>query len=100
MSALTCRSFSNFCQDLDVGKVSAMCCRLAVYYDLGKYEQAIQDFSKAIEVAPGLETLYFNRGSVYYHLGKYTQVIQDSSKAIELTPPSVTIMVRQLQPII
>jgi hypothetical protein len=30
MSALTCRYFSDFCQDLAVGKVSAMCCRFAV----------------------------------------------------------------------
>jgi hypothetical protein len=29
MSALTCRYFSDFCQDLAVGKVSAMCCRFA-----------------------------------------------------------------------
>jgi hypothetical protein len=32
LSALSCRYFSNFCQDLAVGKMSAISCRFAASY--------------------------------------------------------------------
>jgi len=52
----------------------------------GNYQQAINDFNKAIEIYPKLVDAYVNRGSVYFKLGNYQQSMIDYNKAIELNP--------------
>lgn len=53
---------------------------------LGNYQQAIEDFSKAIEIRPLSAIAYTNRGNSYNSLGNYQQAIEDFSKAIEINP--------------
>ena len=58
-----------------------------VQYDVqGKYEQAINEFTKAIELNPGYADIYNKRGLSYYNQEKYDQAIRDYNKAIELNP--------------
>ena len=58
-----------------------------VYAEIWKYDQAIADFNKAIELNHGYINLaYYKRGKVYDDLGKYDQAIADYTKAIELQP--------------
>ena len=53
---------------------------------LGKHEEAIKDYDKAIELKP-LEVMpYNNRGLAKFHLGKYEEAIRDFEKALELDP--------------
>ena len=56
------------------------------YYRAGKFEQAIKDFNKAIELQPAYGTAYNNRGNAYKNTAKYKQALEDYSKAIELQP--------------
>lgn len=44
------------------------------------------DFSKAIELKPGYDEAYSNRGAAYLSKGKIDQAIADFSKAVELNP--------------
>ena len=60
--------------------------RGVAYSGLGNYRQAIEDFSKAIEIKPGYPEAYFNRGVVYKGLGNYKLAIEDYSRAIEIKP--------------
>ena len=62
---------------------------------LGKIEEAIEDYSKAIEINPQYSVAYNNRGlySLIYHLGKAFNLLgrnhlahEDYSKAIEINP--------------
>jgi tetratricopeptide (TPR) repeat protein len=53
---------------------------------LEKYQNAIQDFSRAIELLPDFCYDYINRGNLYYKLGQYDKAIQDYSKALKLEP--------------
>ena len=56
------------------------------YCQIGQYDQAISDFSKAIEINPRLAHAYNNRGATYLYKGQYDQAILDLSKAIEINP--------------
>lgn len=56
------------------------------YIDLKKYNEAIADFTKALELKPDYAEAYLNRGTVYDELKKYNEAIADYSKAIELKP--------------
>ncbi len=52
----------------------------------GNYKEAIEAFTKAIEIDPNNATAYRNRGLAYKSLGNNEQAIQDYDKAIELNP--------------
>ena len=56
------------------------------YLDLGKYDEAIKAFTKAIELDPGTSAIYYNRGTAYFVLEDYQKAIDDYSKAIKLDP--------------
>ena len=49
-----------------------------------RYEEAIQEFNKAIELDPNLAEAYSNRGDAYLNLGQLALAIQDYTEAIRL----------------
>ena len=55
-------------------------------YHLGKYQDAIEDLDKAIELDPKLKNAYYGRGDVKYALGNFQDAIEDYNKTIELKP--------------
>jgi len=54
---------------------------------LHKYNKAIQDFNKAIELEPDFAIAYFNRGCAYENDGKYRLALKDFNHAEEILPP-------------
>lgn len=52
----------------------------------GDHNDAINAYSRAIELNPKYGAAYFNRGCAYYALGNYGQAIKDYEKAIEFNP--------------
>lgn len=75
--------------------------RASIYYSIAKYDEAITDWSKAIDCrkndnrdAPfsghsvSLSSNYYNRGSLYKMQGKYDLTVADFTKAAELTKVS------------
>src|SRR5512139_183805 len=56
------------------------------YCQIGKYDQAISDFTKAIKINPRLAHAYNNRGAAYLYEDQYDQAISDFNKAIEIDP--------------
>ncbi|MFM6519159.1 MAG: tetratricopeptide repeat protein, partial [Microcystis panniformis] len=57
-----------------------------LYYNQQKYELALSDYSKAIEINPNLAQAYYNRGLLYYNQQKYDLALSDYNKAIEINP--------------
>jgi tetratricopeptide (TPR) repeat protein len=55
------------------------------YFESGRYDRAITDFTHAIELEPDPFS-YYNRGNAHYGLEEYPEAITDYSKAIELDP--------------
>ena len=56
------------------------------FFDLGKFEDAIQDYNKAIDLNPNDESVYYNRGVAFIYLNEYEKAIENLSKAIDLDP--------------
>ena len=52
----------------------------------GVYEQAIESYSKAIEMEATFAEAYFNRGVSHYEMGLYDEAIDDLTRAIDLNP--------------
>ena len=56
----------------------------------GDLEQAIADFSRAIELEPENATAYRGRGVAYNESGDPDQALADFERAIELQPDEAT----------
>jgi len=59
------------------------------YADQGKWNEAVAEYTKAIEIAPKLAEAYNNRASAYTENGDYAKAIADCNKVIEMDPESV-----------
>ena len=56
------------------------------YSRKGLYDQAISDYTKALEINPGFAAPYQYRGHAYMAKGLYDEAISDYSKAQEINP--------------
>jgi tetratricopeptide (TPR) repeat protein len=64
-----------------------------------KYDEAIQDYTRAIEIYPNYEQAYKNRAITYAHKGNYNKAIADGAEFLRLTPgdPSAEKMRQQIE---
>ncbi|MBW1726356.1 MAG: tetratricopeptide repeat protein [Deltaproteobacteria bacterium] len=53
---------------------------------LKKYNQAIEDFSRAIKLDPNNAEYYYKRGVTYGNLNQHQKAIEDFNEAIRLNP--------------
>ena len=60
--------------------------RGSTYYKLKRYDDALSDFHRAIELNPNLADAYYNRGVTYRHLQRYNDALAEIHRAIELNP--------------
>jgi hypothetical protein len=59
-------------------------------YESGKYEEAVAEYTKAIELDPKLAAAYYNRGLAYFKMKQYDSALADFNKTLELNPKSST----------
>jgi tetratricopeptide (TPR) repeat protein len=52
----------------------------------GNYQQAIADYTQAIQLRPDFAVAYVNRQKVHFWQGNYNQAIADGNQAIKLNP--------------
>jgi tetratricopeptide (TPR) repeat protein len=52
----------------------------------GNYDEAIEEYTAAIELDPDLATAYLGRGQAYFPQGRSLMAVSDYSRAIELDP--------------
>ena len=53
---------------------------------MGKYNAALEDFTKAIEMAPKNAVLYCDRGYTYACKKNFPAAVEDYTRALELDP--------------
>ncbi|MGQ0827852.1 MAG: tetratricopeptide repeat protein [Bacteroidota bacterium] len=51
-----------------------------------KYDKAVADLSRAIQLKSDYPEAYYNRGLAYYYLGKHEEAISDYTSAIQYNP--------------
>ena len=54
------------------------------YAKKGMFDEAIAEYTKAIQINPNASFTYINRGNAYYSKGSVEQAISDFGKAIEI----------------
>jgi tetratricopeptide (TPR) repeat protein len=59
------------------------------FSDQGKWNEAIAEYTKAIEIAPKLAEAHNNRATAYTEKGDYDKAIADCNTVIEMDPESV-----------
>ena len=60
--------------------------RADAYYNLGQYNEAIVDFSKAIQLNPGFALSYYNRANCYGQTGRFKESLEDLNNSLRLNP--------------
>jgi len=58
-------------------------------YEKGEYDEAIRDYSRAIELKPNDADYFNNRGLCYKRIGNNLQAISDFNRATAIDPGSV-----------
>jgi tetratricopeptide (TPR) repeat protein len=78
---------------IDIGDRAEQLDLKTVYYYLGKthgyngdWQTAIDDFSKALSIAPSFADAYNDRGYSFEKIGKQDSAISDYKKALEINP--------------
>jgi tetratricopeptide (TPR) repeat protein len=64
-------------------------CRANAYNKMRRCEEAVADYSRAIELDPNHAWAWHNRGQAYGHLGQWDNALTDFSRAIDLDPKDV-----------
>ena len=54
------------------------------FLGLGEFDNAVADFSKAIDIDPENASVYHSRARAYYHLNNFEEAIHDLKKSVEL----------------
>jgi len=58
-----------------------------LYYQLGEYEQAVDQFRAAVNLKPNYANAHYNLGRTYKEVGKTDLAIQELELALQLTTP-------------
>lgn len=56
------------------------------YRNQGLWQQAIDDYSKAIALRPGVSQMHNNRGFAYFEQGRYAEALRDFDLTIQFNP--------------
>ena len=56
------------------------------HFKAGNLDQAITDYTRALEINPRYDVAYNNRGIAYRQKGQYDQAISDYNRALKINP--------------
>ncbi|OSS41569.1 TPR repeat [Desulfurella amilsii] len=56
------------------------------YYDQNQFQQAIDDYTKAIQESPNNYMAYINRGIIFFELNRYDEALKNFKKARTIDP--------------
>ena len=77
---------------LDINLAVTFTNRGLAYEQKGDYDRAIEDHTRAINLAPNLAPVFANRGSAYSRKGQQDRAIEDYNHAVRLDPDNAEII--------
>lgn len=60
-------------------------------YELDEYEEALEEFGKALEISPTDAGIWGYKGSVLYRLGRYEEALEAFNRSLEIDPKNAKI---------
>ncbi|CAG8758267.1 10197_t:CDS:2, partial [Cetraspora pellucida] len=72
--------------EIDLNDVTDLNNRGFLCQCMGRYEESLYFFNKALEISPDSATILSERGSTYRYMGKYEESLADLSKSLEISP--------------
>ena len=73
----------------EIKKVKDILCSAKAKYRIGEYEEALVEYTLAIQFAPNIAVAFTCRGDTYSKLGKEHQAMTDYNQSIQLDPTAV-----------
>ncbi|HUS56117.1 MAG TPA: tetratricopeptide repeat protein [Thermohalobaculum sp.] len=55
---------------------------------IGEYARAIEDYDRALSIAPDIEAAHFNRANAYFVLGEFEKAIEGFGETVRIDPDS------------
>ncbi|MFQ5899870.1 MAG: tetratricopeptide repeat protein, partial [Candidatus Methylomirabilia bacterium] len=65
------------------------------YRQMSRYEEALADFTRGLELDPDHDWTLARRGEVYRQMGRYEEALADLTRATELNPGYVWALARR-----
>ena len=53
---------------------------------LGRYDEALTETQKAVELEPDNAKYHDNLGNIFYEMGRYDEALTETQRAVELEP--------------
>jgi len=72
--------------EVDILMATSLAGRGQSHKTAGRYEEALTDFTRAIEVAPNLTWAIADRGETYQLMRRYEEALTDLTRAVDLNP--------------
>lgn len=69
-------------------------------FSAGNYTDAVNFYTKAIEIDSGNHVLYSNRSAAYAKAGKYDEALKDANKVLDINPTWVKGLSRKVAALI
>lgn len=60
-----------------------------LHRDAGRYDDALADWTQALQITPNDERIYLNRANLYRQLERYSDAIADYTQSLHLNPQQV-----------
>ncbi|CAN7989528.1 unnamed protein product [Ixodes hexagonus] len=57
-----------------------------IHYRLIEFDEAVEDYTEALNYDNCLAAAYYNRGTVHYRMGYFSIALEDMKKAVSLDP--------------
>ena len=70
------------------GAARARLTRAAIYEEVGRWADALGDYTHALEAFPQMSELHNRRGALHFKMGRIDDSISDFDRAVKLDPPS------------
>ena len=66
--------------------------RSTAYFDIGQYDQSINDLDRFLQINPSYALAWVNRGAALGKLGRNEEALESYDKALELNPDSDSVL--------